>query len=288
MKKIYVVLIILGVVLSSVGFYYFVPPLKYWTTSPTNFEECKEAGGRVWHTKNYFCVFRGQTFEEKAFKIGAVEVLDVQSPHPYPNSVNEKSVVWSDKVTHTGVKFLHLHFDRLEVNGKITVPTIFETVDYGPCEPGSEIKQQTEQKSGEEVSVGQLTPPKQCGLVQEKKIFTAQEILDEGYVTGDFVVLKDKAGNILDVLVEKPLADGWYRTYDTDTVTIDLYADNSENAYGIVIDKYSRGFSQAERETVNQQFSDQERERIIQQLAELYYKDCEKRGIPRNKCPIPK
>jgi hypothetical protein len=257
MKKIYTILILLGIVLVGVLFYFFVPPLKYWTTNPTNFEECKEAGGKVWHTKNYWCNFRGQKFDEKVLKIGAVEDIDVQSPHPYPNGVNEKSVVWSNKITHPDATFLYLHFDRLEVSGKINIPTIFEEVDYGLCEPSSEVKQQTEQKSGEEVSVGSLTLPKKCGLVQEKKKFTAQEILNNGYVTGDFVVLKDKVGNVLDVLVERPLADGWYRTYDTDSVTIELYADNSENSYGILIDKYSRGFSEKEKEKVNQQLVEQ-------------------------------
>ena len=241
-KLIFSIIILVLVVVVGAIVYYFIPPLRYWTQSPTSFEECKEAKGRVWHTNRVWCEFRGQTFEEKSLKIGAVEDVDVQSPHPYPNGSGIKSLVWSQTVTHAGATFLHLHFARLEVKGEIKTPTIFQTVDYGPCEPTSQNKQPVEQKPGE-VSVGQLMTPKQCGLVQEKKQFTPQEILDNNYVSGDFIVIRDKQSRTLDVLVEKPLADGWFRTYETDSITVELYADTSANDYGVAIDKYSRGFT---------------------------------------------
>ena len=62
-------------------------------------------------------------------------------------------------------------------------------------------------------------------------------------MSGDFIVIRDKQSRTLDVLVEKPLADGWFRTYETDSITVELYADTSANDYGVAIDKYSRGFT---------------------------------------------
>ena len=175
----------------------------------------------------------------QAVKVGKVVNTSIESPHPYPNSDSVQKLIWSYVLTHPNTNSLGIHFDRLEVKGEINTPIVLETVDYGSCEVS--VPQATPPKEGV-VSVPQASL-KNCGNQTVKKTFTPQEIFDNKYVKGDFVVIRDKRDNILDILVEKPLADGWYRSYDTDSIKIELYADNSDNDYGLHIDKYTYGIT---------------------------------------------
>ena len=172
-------------------------------------------------------------------KVGNVVNTSIESPHPYPNGDSDQKLVWSYVLTHPNTNSLSIHFNRLEVKGEINTPVILETIDYGPCEVN--VPQTIPPKEGE-VSVPSSSP-KNCGNQTIKKAFTSQEIFDNQYVKGDFVVVTNKQGRILDILVEKPLADGWYRSYDTDSIKIELYADNSDIDYGLSIDKYIYGIT---------------------------------------------
>lgn len=219
--------------------------------------------------------------------------IDIQTPHPYLNSDSNRDVVWSYTLEYPDATLLRLHFNRFEIKyEEITAPTVFEEVDYGECDlnapKGYERKlidpntiqetQIVEQKPGE-LSVGSSRLIK-CGIVEEKKEYTDQEIFDNNWVGGDFLLVKDKDGNVLDIITKKPShyesLDFWSDIYHVDTIILELYADNKENAYGFRIDKYSRGFTDEERRIINEQ------------RLEQYYKDCEERGIPVEKCPIPK
>ena len=285
MERNYIILtVILIISIIGVTSYFFVPPLKYWTSNPTTFEECKEAGGKIWHTKQYFCIFRGKTYEEQALKIGTAVNTDIQTPHPYPNSEISTKLVWSHTLNQPNSKFLRLHFERFEVKGIIDTPVVYETIDLGPCVVSA--PQATPPKEGQ-VSAPAASP-NECGNQTIKKIFTPQEIFDKRYVTGDFVAIKDKDEKVLDILVRESLPafngspagflrqDVWGQTYfDVDTLIIELYADESDNGFGLYIDKYVRGFTEEERELVNREMMDQ------------YLQDCEKQGIPPERCPIP-
>lgn len=189
-------------------------------------------------------------------KTGEVVEVDIQSPHPYPNGdfSEKRSLVWSDVLSHPGAASLRLHFDRFEIKyGKFTAPTVSEIVDYGPCEQSSKPEPQTDQQSGE-ISVGELVIPKPCGLVEEKREYTPQEIFDNNWITGDFLLVKDEEGNILEILTKSPFFlqnqhDFWSHTYSGfDTLTLELYADSADNDFGVSIDKYSRGFTKEEFE----------------------------------------
>ena len=199
--------------------------------------------------------------EPSVLQIGAVVGVDIQSPHPYPNgSPNEKrSLVWSDTLSHPGATSLRLHFDRFEIKyGKITAPAVFETVDYGPCEQNLESESPIEQQSGE-IFVGEQVIPKLCGLIEKKKEYTPQEIFDNNWINGDFLLVKDEGENILEILASSPFSlqnqyDFWSHTYSgVDTITLELYADSTNNDFGISIDKYSRGFTEEEREQTKQE-----------------------------------
>ena len=64
-----IILIIVSLVLvAGVGFYFYgLPPIKYWTKNPTNFEECKEATrGFIIKTLPAQCEFRGQNFVDQS------------------------------------------------------------------------------------------------------------------------------------------------------------------------------------------------------------------------------
>jgi len=184
-------------------------------------------------------------------------------------------------LNHSGAPSLGIHFNRFEIKyGEITAPTVFETVDYGPCEKNPEPETQTGQQSGN-ISVGEQVIPKPCGLVEKKKEYTPQEIFDNNWIDGDFLLIKNKEGNILDIITKSPffITQGPYdfwTGYSGDTIILELYADNSENGYGIYIDKYRRDFTEEERRRVNDQRFEQ------------YYKDCEERNISRNECMTPK
>ena len=59
-----VVIITVLVLAAGAGFYFYrLPPIKYWTKNPTNFEECQEATrGIIIKTLPAQCEFRGQVF----------------------------------------------------------------------------------------------------------------------------------------------------------------------------------------------------------------------------------
>lgn len=205
-------------------------------------------------------------------KAGEGVNVDIQTPHPYVSSNGGKVLIWSYTLQHPRATLLKLHFKKFEIKGMINsnTPTIFEEVDYGKCDlnapegykrelvDSNTIKetQIVKQESGG-APLGSLRFIK-CGVVQEKKQFTPQEIFDNynEYVLGDFVAIKDNNGKVLDVLVRESLPkfggspedflreDIWGQTYhDIDSITIELYADESDNGYGLNIDKYIYGFS---------------------------------------------
>lgn len=235
--------------------------------------------------------------DDKLLQIGAVVEVNIQSPHPYPNgNPNEKrSLVWSDTLNHPGATSLRLHFNRFEIKyGNMNPPIIFEEVDYGECDlnapEGYERKlidpntiqetQIVEQKPGE-VSVGSSRLIK-CGIVKEKREYSAQEIFDNNWIDGDLLLVKNREGNILEILTKSPFFlqnqhDFWSHTYSgVDSITLEFYADSTDNDFGISIDKYSRGFTEEEREQVKQENLNR------------YLEDCKERGIPVEECPIPK
>ncbi len=243
----------------------------------------------------------GQTSKDLVLRVGAVEDVNVQSPHPYPNGTSARSLVWTETINHPGATSLRLHFNKFEVKGISNIPTIFEEVDHGRCiliapegyrreliDPNTIRETQIITQQPGEVSVGSARLLK-CGIVREKKQFSPQEVFDQVYVKGDFVAIKNKSGKVLDILMRESLStfngspveflreDVWGQTYaDVDTIIIELYADESDNGFGLYVDKYARGFTAEERERVNQETTDQ------------YLQDCERRGIPPEQCVIPK
>ena len=66
-KKIILIIVSL-ILLAGIGFYFYgLPPIKYWTKNPTNFEECKEATrGFIIKTLPAQCEFRGQNFVDQS------------------------------------------------------------------------------------------------------------------------------------------------------------------------------------------------------------------------------
>ena len=225
-----------------------------------------------------FFLFGNQIGVGKPARFGEVVNISIQTSHPYPNNEGGRVLVWSETLEHIGATSLRLHFDKFEIDGRLKTPEIYEEVNYGDCDlnapPGytREMvdentiiqKQIVEESDGDEIRVGGIGMIK-CGIAQEKKEFTPQELFDNlrEYIEGDFVVIKDKNGNVIDVLVwdsirrvEVTNADsprsGWGKTYyDTDILVIELYTDDTENGYGFFIDKYLRGFTEQEIEETN-------------------------------------
>ena len=171
--------------------------------------------------------------QEAFVRIGGDKDIDIQTPHPYPNSTSERSLVWSYKLNHPDATFLKLHFNTFEVVAEINTPVIYESI-YIPCPDPSVGELQEGVTSVDELAV--------CGNKTIKKSFTPEEILSNNYISGDYILIRDANHNILDLLTQAP-TNGWSRTYDgQEILNIELYADNSENGYGLMIDKYSYGF----------------------------------------------
>ncbi|OGG48509.1 hypothetical protein A2678_03360 [Candidatus Kaiserbacteria bacterium RIFCSPHIGHO2_01_FULL_53_31] len=64
-----IILIIVSLILlAGIGFYFYgLPPIRYWTKTPTNFEECKGATrGFIIKTLPAQCEFRGQNFVDQS------------------------------------------------------------------------------------------------------------------------------------------------------------------------------------------------------------------------------
>lgn len=66
--KIIILILVLLILLAGIGLYFYgLPPIKYWTKNPTNFEECKEASrGFIIKTLPAQCEFRGQNFVDQS------------------------------------------------------------------------------------------------------------------------------------------------------------------------------------------------------------------------------
>ncbi len=263
-----ILLSILVVVVGAIV-YYFVPPVKYWTQNPTSFEECKKANGGVWYTNRVLCEFRGQTFKEKLLKIGAMEDTNIQSTHPYPNSRQGTELVWSYTLTHPGSTNLKLHFKKIELR------SYQKLINKG------------------ETEVRAIVPVKGVDLDYPNNIdvFPADmERMLSGW-SGDYIVVRDAKRTIIAIVggscphaplgyQDQCLEDGegfWLlQPVEGETAIIELYADEKENGFGIHVDKYTRGFTDKEKERVNQETMDQ------------YLKDCKEQGIPPEQCLIPK
>src|SRR3989344_2656384 len=81
--------ILISVIVAIVGavvlYFYRLPPIKYWTQNPTNFEECKEATrGVIIKTLPAQCEFRGQNFVDQLIQ----QPAHVPNPTPTPTPIN--------------------------------------------------------------------------------------------------------------------------------------------------------------------------------------------------------
>ena len=182
---------------------------------------------------------------------------EIQTPHPYPNSDSGRKVVWSYTINQPGVTFVGLFFKQFDVNGSIDIPESASTqrVDYGECN---------------DTQVDKKLP---CGVIEEVRDFTPQEIFDNNYVKGDFLVVKDKEGKVVSLLTNSyDVRPGSSTPVSGDTAIIELYADETGNGYGIYIDKYKIGLTDEESEQVN--------ERLGQFLEE-----CKKNNNGSEDCP---
>ena len=177
--------------------------------------------------------------------IGTVVDANIQTPHPYPNSEEGRQIVWSYEINELNATGIRLHFENFDVAGIIN--PVGYIVEYPPCAPsGFDPGNQSvpEVPSATEELCGNVTIP-----------YTPQEIYDNNYVEGDFFLVKDENGNIIDILSrssniiptyyiippkDEVDAAKWWYTYDSNHIIIELHADESENAYGLYIDKYGR------------------------------------------------
>ena len=226
---------------------------------------------------SFYFIYPGSS-TTKPLQVGETVDTNIQSPHPYPNSGSGKILVWSETLEHQDATALRLHFNKFEIKGMINTPTIFEEVNYGECDlnapegykrelinPNTIRETQIVEQQPGEVSAGSSRSIK-CGISQEKKQFTPQEIFDNynKYIEGDFVAIKNKDGKILDILLRESLPnfegsstdflrqDVWGQTYDgVDSISIEFYADESDNGFGLYIDKYARGFTEEEINEAN-------------------------------------
>ena len=213
-------------------------------------------------------------------KVGESIEIDIQSPHPYPNGNNGRVLVWTDNIGHPNTTSIQLHFNRIDILGKFETPTVYEEVDYGECDlnaPPGYIrewdgknmitqKQIVEGSDGDEIGIGGISMIK-CGIMREKKEFTPQEMFDNhlNWAEGDFLAIKNANGIVIDIIngnsfgkyeagqgVIYKKEDVWSKIYpNTNQITLELYADETENGYGLSIDKYRREFTQQEIEDVN-------------------------------------
>lgn len=208
--------------------------------------------------------------ESKLVISGSTVDINIETPHPYPNSDSGRKVVWSYKLEHPKATYLRLHFNNIQIKyGNVNPPSIYEEVDHGECDlnapegykrelmdPNTIKETQIIEQQGGEVSVSSLRTIK-CGIIKEKKEYTDQEIFDNNWIEGDFLLIKDRDGKVLDIIANSPFYlenkyDFWSTAYSVDTVILELYADDKENAHGLYIDKYVRGFTEEEKERINQ------------------------------------
>ena len=213
--------------------------------------------------------------------IGETIETDIQTPHPYPNGEDGRTLVWSETIEYPGAAFMRLHFSKIDILGeRFEPPTIYEEVDYGECDlnapPGwtrewngentITQKQIVEESDEDGIRVGGISIIK-CGIAEEKKEFTAQELFDNNldWADGDFLVVRNAGGVAIDIIHGKSYGryeagsgiiykkeDVWSKSYwNTDKITLELYADETQNSFGLYIDKYIRGFTEEELEEAN-------------------------------------
>jgi hypothetical protein len=72
-------------------------------------------------------------------------------------------------------------------------------------------------------------------------LFAVQGAMADGAARGDYVELKDNAGVVREVLSGILDEDIWSQSIPGDAVTVELRADESENAFGFQIDRYGHG-----------------------------------------------
>ncbi|MBI1972954.1 hypothetical protein HYS50_03040 [Candidatus Woesearchaeota archaeon] len=191
--------------------------------------------------------------EEKVAIGGELIKKDIESPHPYPNSKEGTKLVWSSTLEHPKATSLRLHVKKMELR------SYSKWVNKGE----TEVR-------------GIIIYPNTLELIPDVKLWS-----------GDYLILKDSRGTILQIIggacphneslgyEDSCTEDGfWLPTIYDNKITLELYADEKENAYGLSIDKYLRGFTPEEADAANRKD------------LEKQYKECEKQGIPRNECPI--
>lgn len=199
---------------------------------------------------------------EAALIGGIVVNADIQTPHPYPNSNSGRQIVWNYTLdlSDTNTTSIKLHFNEFEIKGLITKTG--ELIEYPPCPtqtPSVEVDE-----NGTVIGISGQTEER-CGTVFVK--YTTQEIYDNylqntSLIEGDFLLIKDSSGNVVDILsgssdvipsyyITPPEdeidAAKWWYTYGwpgppVNKLLFEFYADESENGYGIYIDKYARAW----------------------------------------------
>jgi hypothetical protein len=156
----------------------------------------------------------------------------VDSPHPYPNSIGDRILAWSETISYPNATYLRLHFSKIEVIGSLSIPTA--PIDYGPCDlnapegytrfrigPNSIGEAPTKNlQIDDNGNIGIIPNPPtssegsastgsspgintiKCGVIQEPIKLTPQEMFSDAdkYIQGDFVAIKDKNGKVLDII----------------------------------------------------------------------------------------
>lgn len=164
---------------------------------------------------------------------------------------------------------MRLFFSQFSLaQGYSVAPARYEDVDYGECDltaregytrelvnPNTIIEKQIVEQSNQGISVGGETVIP-CGIKSELVEHSAQEIVNNNLMKGDYVVIKDGQGTVLDMFTFNSFRqqefDQWTPIYrNVDTLTIELYADQEENAYGINISSFARGYTEEEKQLHN-------------------------------------
>ena len=220
-------------------------------------------------------LFRNPIGIEKPARSGEEIIISLETPHPYPNSKDGRVLVWSETIEHPGAKSLRIHFNRIDILGRFELPTLYEEVNYGECDLNASLgytremvdkntiiqKQMVEESDKGEISAGVIEIIK-CGMVQEKKEFTPQELFDnhQNWAEGDFLAVKNSDGIVVDIIHGESYGkfdeeelyylkeDVWSNTYyGSDSITLELYADETENGFGLSVDRYITGFAETQK-----------------------------------------
>jgi len=184
-------------------------------------------------------------------KIEAGNVLDVniQTPHPIPSSNEGTKLVWSYVLFDSKAKSIRLHYNKLDITGFVTNLTHIKT--YPPCKFNDTDKFNDTESDFNSTSQENLGINSElCGDVEV--YYSPQEIVDNNYLEGDYILIKDNKNNEIIGILSKygelieqgsgfSDVDGWGHIYETNNLTIELYVDEfDDNSYGLYIDKYSQ------------------------------------------------